>query len=204
MLPRRVVALPYRCSRSPAPRGRSTRCKRASSRWTSRRRSACRSPATRRGISFWKLFSTLEVRDVLRALDDPALDPIHAKVLYLKKGSKRLVLITEDLIGADKRMREQLMQRLSRLGSPTRTSSFRHLRAAGPGTISLNWSGRSRPPTTTCTRFTDILNKIAKGVEKATETLRAGGLSAYAFTAVDLQKNRRDVRSRSIRLPTCC
>jgi len=148
-----------------------------------------------RHLSFWNLFKYRKYATYFEPSTSPAIDPIQAKVLYLKKGSKRLVLITEDLIGADKRMRDALVKRLKPLGFADAdillSASHTH---SGPGTISLNWVWQiAAADNYQHSIYKGILNKIYDGVVRATQTLEPAALSSYAFTAVDLQKNRREI-----------
>jgi hypothetical protein len=122
------------------------------------------------------------------------LDPITARILYLRKGERRLLFIAADLIGSDRRMRAALIRRLAPLGFGEHdvflSASHTH---SGPGAFAANWVWeRAAADLYVDAIYQELVTKIANGVRYANLWLEPATLYGYTFKAEDIQVNRSD------------
>ncbi|MFN7685511.1 MAG: neutral/alkaline non-lysosomal ceramidase N-terminal domain-containing protein [Oligoflexia bacterium] len=122
------------------------------------------------------------------------LDPIRSKVMVLERQGKRLFFVSLDIVGADPKIREDLIAELQDVGlnaehfflSATHTHS-------GPGAIFKNvvWEflAADRFNRRVYERFID---QVAWSIRMAVDRLEDAQLLASSFEANGLQRNRRD------------
>lgn len=122
-----------------------------------------------------------------------ALDPIRAKVMYLKGPDKKLLFISLDVIGVTKEMRTDLIKRLQKLGFDTHNViiSGTHTHA-GPGALSPNlfWEifAMDRFQKKYYERF---MKQVIDTVTHAMSVTTPGELFTLSFNTSNLTRNRR-------------
>ncbi|HEX4924200.1 MAG TPA: neutral/alkaline non-lysosomal ceramidase N-terminal domain-containing protein [Bdellovibrionales bacterium] len=119
-------------------------------------------------------------------------DPIQSKVLYVDNGKQRLVFVSVDMIGASKRMREDILSRLTGFTENELYISGTHTHS-GPGAFEKNWLWEILASDDYKEEvYEHLVAGILRSIKLAKLNLQAGSVYHVAFKADGLQSNRRD------------
>ena len=121
------------------------------------------------------------------------LDPIRAKAMYVKRGEKKLLFVSLDVIGVTKGMHKDLIAKLSeeRFASSEVIVSGTHTHS-GPGALSNNhfweWVAMDRFQKAYYSLF---LSQVVTTVRTAIASMQPADLHTLSFETNHLQNNRR-------------
>lgn len=121
------------------------------------------------------------------------LDPIRAKAMYVKRGEKKLLFVSLDVIGVTKSMHKDLIAKLSEEGfaSSEVIVSGTHTHS-GPGALSNNlfweWVAMDRFQKAYYSLF---LSQVVTTVRTAIASMQPADLHTLSFETNHLQNNRR-------------
>ena len=140
-------------------------------------------------------FSLLSQKPYIRGfrVAQGTLDPIRSKVMYIKNGDRKLLLVSLDLIGVTKDMHKDLVEKLKADGfsSSELIISGTHTHS-GPGALSPNtfWQAvamdRFQRPF-----YNKFLAQVVETVHQAMAHSEIAELHTLSFDTVNLQNNRR-------------
>lgn len=119
-------------------------------------------------------------------------DPIQSKVMYVESSKQRLVFVSVDMIGASRRMREDILSRLTGFTENELYISGTHTHS-GPGAFEKNWLWEILAADEYKEEvYEHIVAGIMRSIKLARLNLQPARVYHSAFKAQGLQSNRRD------------
>jgi hypothetical protein len=121
------------------------------------------------------------------------IDPIRAKVMYVKNNQQQLLLISLDLVGVTKDFHADLVEKLKALGlKPSELIISGTHTHSGPGALSRNPFWQAVAMDRFQHRFYEkFLNQIAQTAQEAMAKAEPAELYTLSFETHELQRNRR-------------
>ncbi|MEQ1877887.1 MAG: neutral/alkaline non-lysosomal ceramidase N-terminal domain-containing protein, partial [Bdellovibrionia bacterium] len=120
------------------------------------------------------------------------LDPIYARAFYVEAGEKRLLFVSVDMIGASKKMRADILPKLTGFTDNEFFISGTHTHS-GPGAFENNWLWSVIAADKFKQEVYDYLVAgIMNAIDKARATAQPANVFEYSFEPQGLQSNRRN------------
>lgn len=140
-------------------------------------------------------FHFFTVKPYLRGfrVSEGMIDPIRAKVMYVKNNQQQLLLISLDLVGVTKDFHADLVEKLKALGlKPSELIISGTHTHSGPGALSRNPFWQAVAMDRFQHRFYEkFLNQIAQTAQEAMAKAEPAELYTLSFETHELQRNRR-------------